>query len=765
MIREWTRNDNGSYSATFPVEGKKTYVITISEDDFADAEFENGKGQFLPLKEGRFYHYEISNGGRLSAASSFIRGGGGSSGRLAPGTAVGYGRLWLEGHTSPDEALDVEVVSEIIGYKDDYEKLLSQLTGYVADLQMQCSSDVQYLVGEDDERDVEHDLQRYFFLIGLVNDNALEQALRRIVESPYARLRTMETERDIRHAQRFTSAMLRQVASASRRIPAPAVLRDEGIDSLPARIVGAVREEAVDIPENRFVKHVLVLFRAGLQDFREAIAKGKVKVKGAKLYAVELDVQAGVERLDRWLSTDFFRSIGPLTSMPSSSIVLQRREGYRDILRKWLQSQAAAKMRWEALESVHRENQKDVATLYEYWCFFRLLDMVKALFNVEANEIAKKIVDVGQDGLSLKINEGAKLDPLNGTYISGHTSQRYRRLSIEYHYNRRFTKSAKSSWTMMMIPDYTISFRPQGMSVEEAERLDLISYVHFDAKYKAKDVVADMNAAELDDGEEEDSEERKREKDVKRVDILKMHAYRDAIPRTAGAYILYPGTSTKKPYRYGDEILPGLGAFPLYPKDDESDNEPIREFLSSVAEYLCDRITRWENFTYQKNLVFAGSRRDWGAQQAAVAHRFKFVNNLVEKDVDGRVNMSDKDRFASIPPERFLYTNIGEGTKGGPHSRWHQAKWIQGHNQFVKSVGQQMEGAPEDKVMIIALWMPPFSMMVKRYCGIRTRAELEASGGPLPFGGQSFHVWDVSLHGFDHVASYLLEHPHGPASH
>ena len=129
--------------------------------------------------------------------------------------------------------------------------------------------------------------------------------------------------------------------------------------------------------------------------------------------------------------------------MPSSSIVLQRREGYRDILRKWLQSQAAAKMKWEALESVHRENQKDVATLYEYWCFFRLLDMVKALFNVEANEIAKKIVDVGQDGLSLKINEGAKLEPLNGTYISGHTSQRYRRLSIEYHYNRRFTKSAK----------------------------------------------------------------------------------------------------------------------------------------------------------------------------------------------------------------------------------------------------------------------------------------------------------------------------------
>lgn len=750
---------NNAYSAEFPTADGRRYTITVSEDEFADVEFKNGNGEFLPLKEGRFYHYEISGGGRLADVSSFLRGGGGNAGRLAPGTAVGFGRLWLEGHTDPSEALDVEVVSDIIGYKDDYNKLLAQLTGYVADLQMQCASDVQYLVGVDEEKTPETELQQFFFLVGIVNDNMLEQALRRIVESPYVCLQTAEAECDIRHATRFSAAMLRQIASGVRRVEAPQALR-ERIATLPERLRGVVREETTDIPENRFVKHVLTTFRGGLQNFKDKIREGKLKAKADKLYAIELDVKAGLERLDFWLSTDFFRGVGPLTSMPSSSVVLQRREGYRDILRKWLQSQAAATMKWAAGVDAYRENQKDVATLYEYWCFFRLLDIIKDLFDIEPEEIYGKIVDIGQDGLSLKIREGKQLDALEGRYVSGHTSHRYRRLTIEYQYNRRFTQaSGKSSWTMTMIPDYTISFRPQGMSVADAERLDLISYVHFDAKYKAKDIVEKLEAAVREGAvEEETNEEEKSAKDVKRVDILKMHAYRDSIPRTAGAYVLYPGTKDRT-YRYGDEILPGLGAFPLYPKDDNSDDEPIKEFLSSVAEYLCDRITRWENFTYQKNLAFAGTQKDWGRYQAVIAHRYKYAENVGDVVHGVRDNLSYRENLALIPPGRFLSITLGNEPKE-KYSRDKQALWLYEHNLFVKSSDQALDCDPEDLLMITAMWYPPFSMMVKRYCGKKTRAELEFDGKGLPFPARNdtFHVWEIALCNFNHVKEYLTSH-------
>ena len=161
----WTYNDvENSYSAVFPTADGRRYSITVSEDEFANDEFKKGDGKFLPLKEGKFYHYEISNGGKLSSTSSFVQQSG-SKGRIAPGSSVGYGRLWLEGYTAPEEALDVEVVSEIIGYKDDYNTLLTEITGYVADLQMQCTSDVQYLIGLDEEKTPENLLQQYFFLL------------------------------------------------------------------------------------------------------------------------------------------------------------------------------------------------------------------------------------------------------------------------------------------------------------------------------------------------------------------------------------------------------------------------------------------------------------------------------------------------------------------------------------------------------------------------------------------------------------------------
>ena len=765
-MASWRYNpDESSYSADFPVAEGRSATITVFGDDFANEEFAKGRGEFLPLKEGCFYHYELKpKGARLAQGSSFVDPAKPSR-TMAPGTAVGFGRLWLDGHTRLDESLGVEVVSNVIGYKDDYEKLLSQLTGYIADLQMQVASDVQYAVGVDCEKESENEIQQMFFLIGLVNDPVFEQALRRIEENPYRKLRTLEMEFDTRHAMRLNAAALRQFASATRRVAAPGSLARRGIPSIPERIRGVKRIESSDVTENRFVKHVLSTFRGRLRNFRERIDSGKPKCGGARFYAIELDADAALERLDRWLASEFFHGIGELTAAPSSSIVLQRREGYRDILRKWLQSQAAAKISWAAGEEAFCENQKDVATLYEYWCFFRLLDIAKDAFSIPEESIAKElVVDKGTDGLSLKINEGAQLPPLNGTFVSGHTSQRYRKLDIEFHYNRHFTNSAKggkSSWTMTMIPDYTISFRPQGMDVELAEKLDLITYVHFDAKYKAKEIVEEMSAAEQD-ADTATTEEVKLRKDVKRVDILKMHTYRDAIPRTAGAYILYPGTKdNSRRYEYGDEILPSLGAFPLYPRDDKSDEEPIGRFLTSVAEYLCDRITRWENFTYQKNLVFSGSQEEWGKKQAEVAHHVKTMGFAEDWQGGGRVNLTEREQLAMIPVDHFHYANIG-GSKA-TQSRWHQAKWISENLRFVQSKGQKINCKIEELVMIIAMWHPPFTMMVRRYCGTMTREQLEANGQPLPFGGSEFHVWDIALHGFEHVADYLARNPNGPA--
>jgi hypothetical protein len=83
-----------------------------------------------------------------------------------------------------------------------------------------------------------------------------------------------------------------------------------------------------------------------------------------------------------------------------------------------------------------------------------------------------------------------------------------------------------------------------------------------------------------------------------------MHAYRDAIRRSAGAYVLYPGTEQPAPFRQYEEILPGLGAFVLRPGPvgTRGANE-LTAFLSVALAHAADRATQHERERYWRGVI------------------------------------------------------------------------------------------------------------------------------------------------------------------
>ncbi len=139
-----------------------------------------------------------------------------------------------------------------------------------------------------------------------------------------------------------------------------------------------------------------------------------------------------------------------------------------------------------------------------------------------------------------------------------------------------------------MRPDYTLSLWPAEFSEKEAESQELMVHVHFDAKYRV-DFIEQLFGEEQDTNGGESSQG-----SYKREDLLKMHAYRDAIRRTQGAYVIYPGTELKHWQGY-HEILPGLGAFPLKPGGSAAG---IEQFLRDVVTHVCDRATARERQSY-----------------------------------------------------------------------------------------------------------------------------------------------------------------------
>ena len=184
--------------------------------------------------------------------------------------------------------------------------------------------------------------------------------------------------------------------------------------------------------------------------------------------------------------------------------------------------------------------------------------------------------------------------------LEGATTILNRRLKVRLCYNKIFSfkkdEHQAGSWTTSMRPDYTLSVWPEELTVDEAESNDTIIHIHFDAKYRLdKKLIGEppdnLEGIQIELKEEEDNRERNV---YKRGDLLKMHAYKDAIRRTGGAYILYPGNTKEEIHKGFEEIIPGLGAFCLSPGHDNDQMPAIKTFLEEVVDHFANRTTKRE---------------------------------------------------------------------------------------------------------------------------------------------------------------------------
>lgn len=202
------------------------------------------------------------------------------------------------------------------------------------------------------------------------------------------------------------------------------------------------------------------------------------------------------------------------------------------------------------------------------------------------------------------------------------------KLKARLRFNHKFAHNEDpnviGSWTRGVQPDYTFSIWPSAYSEQEAEKNELMVHVHFDAKYRVDKLPGFIKGEAEDDEAINDIDvEDQRRTAPKYEDLLKMHAYRDAIQRTGGAYVLYPGNkeSNQEPYKsFYHEILPGLGAFAIRPgKDGQATGiDGLTNFLEKIIEHLCNRTTAYEETRYhsgETRRLHEGTEIKYGSPQ------------------------------------------------------------------------------------------------------------------------------------------------------
>ena len=323
-----------------------------------------------------------------------------------------------------------------------------------------------------------------------------------------------------------------------------------------------------DTQENRFLKFALGQITAKYETLKKRIEA----VKNASDVMKE-DMQTTLAVLKHLQRNPFFRTVGNYKGMSQESLILQKATGYSQVYRTW----SLLRRSYSLNDGIYRLQTKDIATLYEIWCF------------IEVSHIVKEKLHLSNDD----IDQRNRME-MNGLFTwdlgkGEHSRILFKKDGVELAeliYNPKSTEHENKS---VGIKDLVVPTVPQKPDIVlQLTKSDLqegmkLTYL-FDAKYRI-------------DGKDKNGV------DVPPEDAInQMHRYRDAIyykdyqtdslkKEVIGGYILFPGdgeptdVAVSKFYQTIDKV--NIGAFPLRPKDVHN-----RQLLEQFIEELIQNKSR-----------------------------------------------------------------------------------------------------------------------------------------------------------------------------
>lgn len=500
--------------------------------------------------------------------------------------------------------VEMEIFPSKMDYKLDYQNILNEVNAQIYNLAFDFLRRTYQLTGL---RETQHQSLTEFFAILQDVFKQLLDAVERINKNPNVALLQERRLMDAGRVKKAGRENIRELAKHPER------LREDmhhgfltiGNRSYTASHLMETRKRlAYDTSENRFVRWMLERIHGKLKELK---SRWKENSRTSDPLIIRR-IDTMLTQLERVLKIDFLREAGALKQM-SVTLVLQMAPGYREVYRCYLMLLKGLSIQGDLL----RLSMKDVAQLYEYWCFLKLNQLLGQKYKL----VKQDIIKVNRNGIfvTLDRSQSAQMvyeNPLNGEQF------------ILY-YNT--IPGTDRTPTLSQRPDNVLTLKKKDVG-----QIKEYKYV-FDAKYRLNPAYEGTSYHEKyrQPGPEED-------------DINTMHRYRDAIVYQEkgsgeyersmfGAYVLfpYPDEERYKTHRFYKSIgLLNIGALPFLPNSTSLVEQFLAEIIQDSPEKAYERSTRprgtkeyYANQLAGKN-VLVGSVR--GPEQVAVAVRKAFYH-------------------------------------------------------------------------------------------------------------------------------------------
>lgn len=494
-------------------------------------------------------------------------------GRCSGEFSVGnyLGTAWIR---VDEVSLRFDVIPRKLDFETEYKSMLESIAKVANTLLLEWNSPTTHPLTSDWSRSSESLLEQFLFVRHFLGAKELDYCLEMIVRRPHTSLAS--DEEWVPAAVADLSALVPDPIGAGRTWRVNEDKTGFVIGGLSAEDVRQRRKYATtDTMPNRFVRFALEEFRELCDEVARRFAVGRG--------TAYLEASALRDQLDAALQEPVLRSASKLLQVPTSNIVLQRREGYLQVFKAWWASNVASALHWPGLFDAYDGTNRNVAVLYEYWLFFVLRDLLLGELRFvpvadSDTDFSSPCISSGATGLRVNLRRGAA----SGEAFRS-SAGRGDNLRAHLYYNRSFSFSsdvcdAATSYSRRFIPDYTLAVfteehprmeRSMHEAEQEAAKRGRLRFVHFDAKYRVEKPSDVFGAGDSDGlvGPENGSPlyHQSNWSGYVPEDLLKMHTYLDAIRGACGCFVLYPGTGDVKQFQMYHELLPGVGAIAVKP--------------------------------------------------------------------------------------------------------------------------------------------------------------------------------------------------------
>ncbi|MGV3487155.1 MAG: DUF2357 domain-containing protein [Tuberibacillus sp.] len=594
--------------------------------------FENGVYEIIvESKKGSKLSFEHEFPGFRRAVSPVGKNGHILSGYLTFTNEVGLSTFTIKEDRKTLLEVTLEIFPTKLDYKEDYQKLLEEVNNEIYNLAFHFLR--KTFLGASPKMSSDPSLTEFYRLFkGFFNQ--FFQALERIERQPHHQLITQY--RYVRGDQ-----IKKMDTSLRRRIQKKVDLFEEvsnGIDVfdgevLPRKGWTVKKDLSYDTLENRFVKWMInrLIYKTRYLYKKLTDTKGPYEIKpDVKL----LDIISGMQtKLERQIQKPFWKNTGKL-DRTVMSLVLQMKPGYREVFRIYLIVSRGLELHGQFFKM----SVKDIATLYEYWTYLKIGQILSQKYI----PIDQNIVKVKRDGLYVDLDQTKSAKRVFKHPATGEN------IILE------FQAGAGKLPTVPQKPDILLRIEKKGQPFQ-------YHYI-FDAKYRIDFAVPGTHY-----GSNYHSPGPLEE------DINTMHRYKDAlvvreggpyVRHAFGAYVLFPwwdelGYQSHQFYKSIDEV--SVGGLPFLPKATVLVEKFIEQLIDKSAEEIQEEgilpqgtIDYWQSSLEEKVLV--GNVNGLENYKAHMRYRFyhipvkqlrrgwqdaKYIALYIGKRVSGRTNAAN----------------------------------------------------------------------------------------------------------------------------